>query len=291
MNDGSKGAWLIQLSAAFWIDKSVCQAIDLFSPAGKAAEMLRAASICLLCILPGCQAFAFMFPAPVPMPVLRYPASPNGRAQCLVVLLPGRGDGPGVFEEEGFVKELRSRGLDADVEVAGATFGYYAKWTFPERFGTDVVEPAVLRGYRHIWLAGVSMGGFGAAAFATHHAEQFDGVLLIAPYLGDAEVRDEIDRAGGLRSWTPEDATGKRDERALWLWLKDRAAAHEERPALYLGFGNDDGMHGVHRLLAAAMPPSHVFAEPGGHDWPAWRRAWAAFLTSSDFASRCSPAR
>jgi hypothetical protein len=35
------------------------------------------------------------------------------------------------------------------------------------------------------------------------------------------------------------------------------------------------------------MQPTHVYAEPGGHDWPAWRLAWAAFLSKSDFATRC----
>jgi S-formylglutathione hydrolase FrmB len=282
---------LMQKFSAFLMDAPVCQGIDLFFPAGIAVRMRRAAFVSVLCLLSGCQAFAFLFPAPVPMQVLQYPASPDRRARCLVILLPGRGDDPEVFEKEGFVKELRSRGLDADAEVAGATFGYYARWTFPERFGTDVAEPAVLRGYEHIWLAGASMGGFGAADFATHHADQLDGVFLIAPYLGEHEVQEEIERSGGLRSWTPREATGKRDERALWLWLKDRAAAQDDRPGLYLGFGNDDGMHDTHSLLAAAMPPAHVYAEPGGHGWPAWRLAWAAFLTSSDFASRCGPAR
>jgi S-formylglutathione hydrolase FrmB len=241
----------------------------------------------LLCLATGCQAFAFLFPAPTPMQVLHYPAAADHRAKCLIILLPGRGDDANVFEKQGFIKILRASGLDADAEAAGATFGYYARWTFPERFGTDVVEPAVLRGYQHIWLAGVSMGGYGAGEFGTHHADQLDGVFMIAPYLGEHEVRDEIEQAGGLRKWTPKDAVGKRDERALWLWLQDRATA-TDRPALYLGFGNDDGMHGSHSLLAGAMQPTHVYAEPGGHDWPAWRPAWEAFLGKSDFATRCS---
>jgi pimeloyl-ACP methyl ester carboxylesterase len=247
-------------------------------------------AVLLVLLCSGCQAFAFLFPAPTPMPVLRYPAAADHRAKCLIILLPGRGDDAEVFDKEGFVKELRSRRLDVDIEAAGATFGYYAKWTFPERFGGDVVEPAVLRGYEHIWLAGASMGGYGAGEFGAHHADQFDGVFLIAPYLGEGEVRDEIEQQGGLKAWVPKEATGKRDERALWLWLQDRAAAKEgDRPALYLGFGNGDGMHGSHGLLAAAMQPSHVFPEPGGHDWPAWRLAWAEFLTKADFAARCAP--
>ncbi len=253
--------------------------------------MGRSALVALLLFAPACKAFAFLFPAPVPMQALRYPSSPSGRAGCLVILLPGAGDDADAFEKAGFIDELRSRHIRADVEAAAATYGYYAKWTFPERFGTDVVDPAVAQRYQRIWLAGVSMGGYGAADFATHHGDQFDGVLLIAPYLGEGAVLEEIRRAGGLRSWIPGDATGERDERALWLWLRDAAAGQIERPELYLGFGEGDHMRDTHHLLASAMPPAHVFAGPGGHDWPVWRRAWATFLDSSDFANRCGVAQ
>lgn len=255
--------------------------------------MARSALLALLLLTPACRAFGFLFPAPTPMQALRYPASPAGRAECLIILLPGRGDDADAFEKEGFLEELRARHIPADVEVAAATFGYYAKWTFPERFGGDVVEPAVKQGYRRIWLAGVSMGGFGAADFATHHGDLFDGVLLISPYLGEGAVLDEIERAGGLRQWTPGNATGAQDERALWLWLKTAAEAATdpaERPALYLGFGQDDSMARTHQLLASALPPARLYAGPGGHDWPVWRRAWAAFLDRSHFASRCGAA-
>ena len=250
--------------------------------------MTRCALLAILLCAPACKTFAFLFPAPTPMATLRYPASPSARGQCLLILLPGRGDDPDAFEKAGFLDDLRASHLPADVVVAGATFGYYVKWTFPERFGTDVVEPAVAQGYKRIWMIGVSMGGYGAADFATHHADVFDGVFLIAPYLGDGAVLDEIRRAGGLRSWTPGSATGDRDERALWLWLKDASGSQTERPALYLGFGDSDGSHGTHLLLADALPPPHVFGGPGGHDWPAWRRAWNRFLATSDLARRCA---
>ena len=255
--------------------------------------MARTALIAFLLLTPSCRAFGFLFPAPTPMQVLRYPASAASRAECLIILLPGRGDDPDSFEKEGFIEELRARHIPADVEVAAATFGYYAKWTFPERFGNDVVEPAVKQGYQRIWMAGVSMGGFGAADFATHHGDLFDGVLLIAPYLGEGAVLDEIEQQGGLRKWTPGSATGAQDERALWLWLKTAAeaatgpAGRPEQPELYLGFGEDDRMHRTHQLLASALPPARLYPNPGGHDWPVWRRSWAAFLDGSDFARRC----
>ena len=249
--------------------------------------MARFALVAVLLLSPACKTFAFLFPAPTPMQALRYPASPSERAQCLIILLPGGGDDADAFEKAGFIADLRARNIHADVEAAAATFGYYAKWTFPERFGTDIVEPAVANGYKHIWLAGVSMGGYGAADFATHHSDLFDGLLLLAPYLGEGAVLDEIRRAGGLRAWTPRDATGERDERALWLWLKDATADPAARPALYLGFGEGDGMHDTHALLAAAMAPARLYPGPGGHDWPIWRRAWKEFLAGSDFASRC----
>lgn len=250
--------------------------------------MSRYALLASFLLLPACRMFGFLFPAPTPMQALRYPASPAGRAPCLLILLPGGGDDADAFAKAGFVDDLRTRHIGADVEAAAATYGYYAKWTFPERFGGDIVEPAVAQGYRHLWMVGVSMGGFGAADFATHHSDLFDGVFLLAPYLGEGPVLDEIHRSGGLRAWTPGAAVGERDERALWFWLKN-AAASADRPALYLGAGEADSMHDTHQLLAAALPASRLFHPPGGHDWPVWRRAWADFLDTSDLAARCAP--
>jgi S-formylglutathione hydrolase FrmB len=40
-------------------------------------------------------------------------------------------------------------------------------------------------------------------------------------------------------------------------------------------------------LLAEALPASHVFITTGKHEWPTWRRVFASFLQSPEFATRC----
>ena len=216
-----------------------------------------------------------------------YPLDKSARAPCLVVLLPGRGDDLDAFDKHGFVAALRARNIQADLVAADAILGYYAKGTFPERLREDVVEPLRKRGYRRIWAVGVSLGGLGAALYSRYNPGVFDGVILIAPYLGDDAIQEEIRKAGGLARWNPAQATSHGDERALWQWLQRTAPQTAPGgPRLYLGFGAQDGMASGQQLLAVALPVDHVFETPGGHDWPVWRTVLGAFV--DELAASCS---
>jgi len=204
-------------------------------------------------------------------------SSPVQGKGSLLVLLPGRADTPEDFEKQGFVAMARRAGPDIDVVAADATLGYYARATLPTRLAQDVVEPARGRGYRSIWLAGVSMGGLGTLYYAKNRPETVAGVLAIAPYLGSDDVIEEIERAGGLANWTPASPLDPDDwERALWVWLKKCAAQQGVCPAIFLGYGEADKLARSDRLLAATLPPDHVLVVPGGHEWEPWRRIFAA---------------
>jgi pimeloyl-ACP methyl ester carboxylesterase len=228
--------------------------------------------------------------APMPMGFVDHPAE-KARATCLFVFLPGMGDRAGTFEHRGFVEAVRSRPLSIDIRSADATFGYYTRGTFLERFATDVIAPARQRGYKEIWLVGPSMGGFGSLFYSRAHADEITGALAIAPFLGDREVIGEIVKAGGLKKWqaparveTPDRDTF---ERELWRWLQAATQGKEKSPLLFVGYGTADKLATADALLAAELPPSRVFLTEGGHEWSTWRRVLASFLDSPEFASHC----
>lgn len=200
-------------------------------------------------------------------------------ADTLAVLLPGAYDTPEDFLREGFVTALRERQLPIDLQLVDAHLGYYGERSVIERLRQEVVLPARQAGYRRIWLVGISLGGFGALAYAMDHGNEVDGLFLLAPYLGTRGIQKEIAASGGLLRWQPGPAATDEDERRLWLWLAQRASSNSEvPPPIWQGYGCEDRFAPAHRLLATALPATHTQELPGGHDWTAWRALWEAFL-------------
>jgi len=223
------------------------------------------------------------------MPVLRQPGPGPGRAGTLVVMLPGAYSLPQEFIEQGFVQALRERGLAADVAIADAHLGYFNDRSVLRRLRDDVIGPARAQGYQRLWLVGISLGGFGALAYASVHGREpalgVDGVLAIAPYLGSRRLQGEMLAAGGALSWAESAAAAGPPvleplnpddrERALWRWL---AQPPFGAPPVHLGYGLEDRLADGHRLLASVLPVERVTTVPGGHDWPPWRALWQQWL-------------
>lgn len=205
-----------------------------------------------------------------------------GRARSLIVFLPGRGSRADTFVKEDFAAIAREGGVAADLVFADATEGYYADRTIVERLHDDVVAPARSRGYERVWLVGTSLGGLGAILYAREHPGDVDGVLLLAPYLGEAPLVEEIERTGGLAAWRgPYAGDGWNGvTREVWAWLRDAAAPGARRPELWLGYGRSDRLRRSHALLAAALAPGRVLTADGGHAWPVWRELWRAFVAT-----------
>lgn len=232
----------------------------------------------LMAALLGCSMF---FPAPAPIRTIWRRCQTCPTPKPLIVLLPGRGDGADQFVEQGFTDAVVGSGL-ADVVAVDATQGYYMRRTLITRLFDDVVGPARKMGYQRIWLAGISMGGLGALLTAQSDAAQFEGILLMAPFLGDADVIEEIRDRGGLAAWTPPQGLDANVDyqRGVWRWLKRYANATTSTPRLYLGFGTEDRFVRSNELLAAVLPQGNVFRTKGEHDWPPWREVMGAFLRS-----------
>lgn len=217
---------------------------------------------------------------PTPLFKIDYPATPQRKT--LIVFLPGIDDLAEDFEHRGIIDDMRRHGVDADAIAVDAHFGYYANQIILERITEDVIELARMDGYENIWLAGVSLGGFGAVLYAAHHASQLQGLILFAPFLGTERIIAEIQAAGGLAAWTPGEVGAGDYQRTLWAWLKaqtaDEVSDGQAALPIFLGYGEQDKFAAANALLAAQLPAARVVAIPGGHNWRTWKLIWSRIL-------------
>jgi len=120
------------------------------------------------------------------------------------------------------------------------------------------------------------MGGFGAAAYAMSNPDIVDGLILLAPFMGSAEVVDEVKAAGGLARWVPPELGAIEDDRKrrfyeLWRFYQAYTQAPERKPSLYLGFGNEDHLRGPNSIVAKVLRPERSLVLDGGHKWLVWQ--------------------
>lgn len=250
---------------------------------------LDARLLCFFCFVALAGGCAFSREAKIPMDsiMLQRAAAPS---KTLIVFLPGSQEVPQDIVNEGFVAQVRARNIDADVMVIDSHIGYFVRRIFDVRIHNDIIEPARKKGYESIWLAGISLGGFGSLMYAFTYPGEIDGIIAIAPYIASDAVLDEVIAAGGLTRWTPREPLGADDyQRALLKWLKGydgRQNAAEKRPKLYIGYGDRDGLPRFEKIMGTMLPPEQMLAAPGGHDWPPWRRMWADALDRAPFSRR-----
>ena len=217
-------------------------------------------------------------PASAPMRVVRF-APAAAHAPTLVVLLPGRASDPADFGTERFPALAKEAGLAVDMIAVDAHLGHYLKRTLNVRLKVDIIDPARAAGYKDIWLVGISMGGLGALLYAREHPDDVNGLVLLAPFLGDRAVIDEIGAAGRLSMWKPQEPLPASDyQRMIWLFLKDALRPGAAGPDIWLGFGTEDAFARANGLLGRELPPERVFTAPGGHRWETWRGLWRRML-------------
>jgi pimeloyl-ACP methyl ester carboxylesterase len=149
--------------------------------------------------LPGCGYIPRE--AVVPMPTRLFKSPCAAQAQALVIILPGRGMTLREMVREGFPAAVHGAGLAADVLLVDAHIAYYEDRSILERLRLDVLGPAQAAGYSSIWLAGISLGGLGALLYAAAHPGDIEGVLVLAPFLGESEDGQAVVQAGGLLHW------------------------------------------------------------------------------------------
>ncbi len=159
---------------------------------------------------------------------------------------------------------------------------FYADQAHGMRFWTFLSEelPAVAGSFfplsnrrEDTFVAGLSMGGYGAFKWALRRPERFaaaaslSGALDVAGLQRGAGPDDPVNRAFGGRpvAGTPDDL----------LWLLDRAhRTGTDLPALYLACGTEDFLVEHNRTFVAAADatgvPLTADFSTGDHEWGYW---------------------
>jgi pimeloyl-ACP methyl ester carboxylesterase len=214
-----------------------------------------------------------------PLPSIHDPYG-DKKSRSVVIMLPGRGDRASSFEKYGFEQAGRQHGFDTI--AVDAHVGYYIQRNLIPRLHEDVVLQAKQAGYERIWLLGISMGGLGSLLYASSHPDLVDGVILLAPFLGEEDSIQEIRRAGGLSSWESSGSVLEPYQVQMWSWLKSQTQSSGGTPVI-LAYGSEDQMAANYDLLLSELPTASTYTRPGGHKWKVWRPLWMQVANDLEF--------
>lgn len=218
-----------------------------------------------------------------PIPVATIAAKQT--ATRLVVVLPGRQDDLERLQDSGMAQSIQSVWPDADVTYAELTLDFYKTGEAMRRLREEVIAPARAKGYRELWLAGASLGGMGTLIYDAQFPNELDGMLLLAPYLGDYDLLAEIDAAGGIARWEGGPSHGFTPEswqRDLWRYVKVLSNDPQRSARIWLAYGDDDRLEKAMPLLTPALHAQQVFVRDGGHKWSVWTPATREMLEAID---------
>jgi pimeloyl-ACP methyl ester carboxylesterase len=205
-------------------------------------------------------------------------------ARRVVVVLPGRGDDLAGLQKQQAAQIIQHEWPDADVVLTGLTMAYYQGGVATRRLHDEVIAPLQKQGHVQVWLAGISMGGMGVLMYDRDYPGQVDGMLLLSPYLGEAEVPREIRAAGGLAAWQPgpvQPAGPATYTRELWRYLRQWSADPARTRSVWLAYGADERLRAPIELMSPQLPAGHVHMLPGHHDWTLWRVALGELLRAA----------
>jgi pimeloyl-ACP methyl ester carboxylesterase len=202
-------------------------------------------------------------------------ASAGTRAQTQMIWLPGAYHSAQDFLDEGFARAAAQRRAPLDLLFVDLQMRHLDDRDIFQRLRSEIVLPARDSGAA-VWLAGISLGGLIALDYAGSHPNELDGLCLLAPYLGNRMLINEIAAASGLDGWQSGELAESDAERRIWRYIKTRA----DLTKLFLGYGRDDRFSAAHDMLAAALPADWVDVVAGGHEWGTWLNLWENFLDS-----------
>jgi pimeloyl-ACP methyl ester carboxylesterase len=201
----------------------------------------------------------------------------SSQSKNLLILMPGAGNRHTSFEENGFLKSAVDAHLNADILTVDTSYEQFSDLSIERRLHEEVVLPALAQGYKHIWMGGISLGGFGTLVYARRNSNMLAGLVLIAPYLGNKGTLAEIRAAGGLDNWSPK-IVDDHDERHVWEMIKKYSSHSSEALPLFLLYGTEDRFVEFHQLLATRLASDAITTVSGGHDWPVWQALWQHFI-------------
>lgn len=159
---------------------------------------------------------------------------------------------------------------------------FYADEVYGGRFWTFLSEelPQIAQSFFPVsdrredtFVAGVSMGGYGALKWALRQPGRFAAAASLSGAVDVAELQRT--RAFNDISSRVYDSVEVADTPNDLLWLMRQAAdAPADLPDLYLGCGTEDDLYEDNRRFAGVARelgiPLTVRFTPGGHEWGYW---------------------
>ena len=219
---------------------------------------------------------------------MRYAVHPARRPgqgeQPLLILLPGLNMHHDEFAAHGFVAAAQTTAESLEILTIEPALDLYFDGAVAAAI-SPIIRERQRRGAARIWLAGISLGAFGALLTASADPAAIEGLILLAPFLGTPGLIAEVERAGGLAAWAPGPIAANDGERRILAWLRQYASEERDRPILRLAYGRDDRFAAASRLLAACLPAAAVSIADGGHDWRTWMALWDRILATRPFAA------
>jgi hypothetical protein len=202
-------------------------------------------------------------------------AAPHATAATQMVWLPGAYHSAQHFLDAGFPEAVRERQIPLDLAFVDLGMRHLNDREALNRLRCEIVLPALETGIS-VWLAGISLGGLIALDYASSFPDRLEGLCLLAPYLGNRMLLNEITAAQRLSAWEPGELAEQDTERRVWRYLKANLVSQPP----YLGYGKEDRFSAAHGLLARELPPAAVDVIGGGHEWHTWTKLWENFLDS-----------
>ena len=245
-----------------------------------------AAFCAFLAMLTGCMPAAHR--PDRPLPVEWHPATTQPASRAVIVL-PGRSDDLAGLRASGVADAIHGAWPDADVLLVELSLGDYQRGNGPQRLHDEVMPDVRRRGYREVWLSGASMGGMGTLLYDRVYPGDVDGLILLAPYLGDADLHREIVAAGGLRSWNagpPAEVDTAHWQRELWRHLQTLTGGATQSRRVWVAWGESDPLRTPISLFAGSLPSAQTLERDGGHRWSVWTPAMGELLRRIDASRR-----
>lgn len=206
--------------------------------------------------------------------------APIRTAPPVLYLLHGLGDDATAWTRQTAIERYVSKlGLAVVMPQVGRSF--YADQVHGQPYWTFLTEelPVVVDAMFRVstrredtFVAGLSMGGFGAMKWALHHPERFAAVASISGVLDSAQVRRnrEPHREAVMHAaFGDADIDGTAND--IRHLLTQAAPADQHLPAMYICCGEEDSLYAANREFAAlardlGVPMSAEFG-PGAHEW------------------------
>jgi S-formylglutathione hydrolase FrmB len=130
------------------------------------------------------------------------------------------------------------------------------------------------------FVAGLSMGGYGAMRLALTYPERF---AAAASFSGAVNIADFAQRGGRNSERIFGAAADVRGTEVDLFWLMEKNAAAPRKPRLYVSCGTEDFLYEAHRAFVPALLAQGWDVtrhdEPGAsHEWGFWDREIERFI-------------